>query len=114
MRAKQLGGLRHAACPAERRQPHRRMVSKNVSPIALARRRDDPAGGAIVPGGRIDAHDHAIKSRWRRAANAPEILRAPERAVAIERLELGLPADLHPVFGEVWALVARGNPPQQR
>lgn len=25
----------------------------------------------------------------------------------IERLEMGLPADLHPVFGEVWSLVAR-------
>lgn len=30
---------------------------------------------------------------------------------AIERLELGLPADLHPVFGEVWSLVARPASP---
>lgn len=45
---------------------------------------------------------HRLTLRW------PELPAAGDDPLrpAIERLELGLPADLHPVFGEVWSLVA--------
>jgi hypothetical protein len=46
---------------------------------------------------------HRLTLRW------PELPAAGDNPLlpAIERLELGLPVDLHPVFGEVWSLVAR-------
>jgi len=39
------------------------------------------------------------------AASAPRGEEALQRAA--ERLELGIAADLHPVFGEVFSLIAR-------
>src|SRR4028119_1570568 len=46
---------------------------------------------------------HRLTLRWPDLPPGPEDPFLP----VIERLELGLPAELHPVFGEVWSLVAR-------
>jgi hypothetical protein len=54
----------------------------------------------------LSAGLHRLTLRW------PDLPPGPEDPLlpVIERLELGLPAELHPVFGEVWSLVARpGN-----
>ncbi|HKH43221.1 MAG TPA: hypothetical protein VKM72_01010 [Thermoanaerobaculia bacterium] len=50
-----------------------------------------PAGGGL----------HRLTLRW------PDLPPSGDNPLspAIERLELGLPADLHPVFGEVWSLM---------
>jgi hypothetical protein len=53
---------------------------------------------------------HRLTLRW---PDLPASEDDPLRP-AIERLELGLPADLCPAFGEVWSLVARRTPPQHR
>jgi hypothetical protein len=48
---------------------------------------------------------HRLSLRW------PELPPSDDPLLsAIERLELGLPADLHPVFGEVWSLRAAASP----
>lgn len=46
---------------------------------------------------------HRLTLRWPDLPAGPDDLLLP----VIERLELGLPAELHPVFGEVWSLRAR-------
>jgi hypothetical protein len=82
---------------------------------------DGRAAGALSVGERW------TRSRLRLALPSPGLhrltLRWPDLPASgeddplrpvIERLELGLPADLHPVFGEVWSLVARRTPPQHR
>lgn len=52
---------------------------------------------------RVSPGLHRLTLRW------PDLPAGPDDPLlpVIERLELGLPAELHPVFGEVWSLVAR-------
>ena len=79
------------------------------------------------PTGTLTVGERWTKSRLRLAVPSEGLhrltLRWPELPVsggadplvaAIERLELGLPADLHPVFGEVWSLVATPAAPPPR
>ncbi len=72
------------------------------------------------PAGSLSVGERWTKSRLRVSILSPGLhrltLRWPDLPAcggdnpllpAIERLELGLPADLHPVFGEVWSIKAR-------
>ncbi len=56
-----------------------------------------------LPAGLLSTGLHRLTLRW-------PVLQASGRGdpllAAIERLEQGLPADLHPIFGEVWSLTA--------
>jgi len=57
-----------------------------------------------LPAGLLGAGLHRLTLRW------PDLLASAgddPLLPAIERLELGLPAEVHPVFGEVWSLMAR-------
>jgi hypothetical protein len=57
-----------------------------------------------LPAGLLGAGLHRLTLRW---PDLPPDVGDNPLLPAIERLELGRPADLHPVFGEVWSLVAR-------
>lgn len=56
-----------------------------------------------LPAGLLGAGLHRLTLRW---PGLPPSAGDNPLLPAIERLELGLPADLHPVFGEVWSLRA--------
>lgn len=91
---------------------------------ARAPARNPGTVGVLVdgrPAGALMVGERWTKSRLRLVVPSEGLhrltLRWPELPVsddpllsAIERLELGLPADLHPVFGEVWSLVATPSP----
>jgi len=55
----------------------------------------------LLPAGLLGSGLHRLTLRW------PELPPIGDEPLlpAIERLERGLPADLHPVFGEVWSLL---------
>ncbi len=75
-----------------------------VGELALAGRWT--SGAVTAPRARLRRGLNRVTLRW------PELPPAGERPLeaAIRRLEEGLEADLHPVFGEVWSLVAWASP----
>jgi hypothetical protein len=60
-----------------------------------------------VPGGALRRGLNRLTLRW----PAPPAVAEAALRQAVERLELGIAADLHPVFGEVFSLVARTERP---
>lgn len=60
-----------------------------------------------LPAGALRAGLHRLTLRWPGLPDAGGGAGGDPLLPAIERLELGLAADLHPVFGEVWSLTAR-------
>lgn len=61
--------------------------------------------GIRLEGGSVPRGLNRLTLRW----PMPPPLADPEAPLraALERLEIGVPSDLHPVYGEIWSLVAR-------
>ncbi len=89
-------GAERAARQATLAVNHRAAGTAPLAPRWTRSRHRTPAA-LLVPG------LNRLEIRW------PDLPPAGDDplAAAVERLELGLPADLHPVFGEVWSLLAR-------
>ena len=82
-------------------------VDVNATPVGVARLIDRWSRTTLdIPAGRLRRGFNRVTLRW------PALPADGDAALAqiLRRLEQGIPTDLHPVFGEVFAFCAHGGP----